>query len=977
MQFRAVVIALFATFACHETTPVSTVKPVGTPTTAPTGDDAPLPLWSEVHKGKLANGLTYYVLEHHKPEKRAYMWLAVNAGSVQEDDDQRGLAHFDEHMAFNGTRRFPKQEILNYLQSIGMRFGADLNARTKFDDTVYELEIPTDDNQYVSKGLDILRDWAGEATYEKVEVDKERGVVLEEWRLNRGASMRLFDKQFGVMLKGTRYADRNPIGLPEVIKGAPRDALYRFYKDWYRPDLMAVIAVGDFKDPAAVEKEIEKKFADLKNPEHERVRPDGGVPPATGTRVSIETDKEVPTARVDVINFMPHRPESSKKDYRRLVVEQVYDAILNERLQTLARKPESPFVQAAGGTRSQVRDIDSFERIAAPKNGKVEESLRTLFTEVLRIERHGVTPSELERARTNIARALEELATTEATKDGRDFAEELTRNYFENELIIGSKREKELTLAMLPTITVDDLNRVAKNFGGADSRAIVISGPEGKPLPSRERVLAIVDEVTKSQIPPWTDAGASQPLVKAPPAPGKIVGEKTIKEIGVTEWTLGNGARVIVKPTDFETDNVMITARSPGGLAIAKDADYNNARFSDDIAAVSGVGELDSDTLGKVLAGKHAEVAASLDDTQEGVQAQGSAKDLETMFQLVYLRVAEPRKDSQQFEVWKQNTAEQLENQQRSPEFQFFVKAKGALFKNHPREEFPTPAQIKKVDLDKAFAFYKDRFADVSDFTFVIVGDVKLDRVKPLVETYIASLPGKGRKEKEKDNGVRKVGGVVKKQWAFGQEQKARVIIDFHGDEAWSRDKERDIKILDDVLTLYLNETLREEMGGVYGVNVGGQLIRATHQEREFQISFGCAPDRVDALIAATFDEIKKLATKGPDEAHLDQVKQQFLRSRETAMRTNEFWADWLTRAYRFGDDPTIILDPSGIVARMTPENVKAAAKHYLDSKQYFQAILLPADSAQAPEPGAKKPPEKKPPEKKPPEKVVPGAEKP
>src|SRR5262245_19988454 len=373
MQFRAVVVALLAAFACHpDKAPVSPVKTVETPTIAPAGDDAPLPLGSEVHRGKLANGLTYYVLEHHKPEKRAYLWLAVNAGSVLEDDDQRGLAHFDEHMAFNGTRRFPKQEIVNYLQSIGMQFGADVNARTKFDDTVFELEVPTDKTEFVAKGLDILRDWAGDVTYDKTEVDKERGVVLEEWRLNRGAGMRLFNKHLGVMLKGTRYADRIPIGLPEIIKGAPRETLHRFYKDWYRPDLMAVIAVGDF-DTATIQHEIEAKFGDLKNPEQQRPRPPAGVPKADGTRVSIETDKELPTATVTVSNLMPHRPESTKKDFRRQVIEQVYGAILNERFQTLGRKPDAPFIQAFGGARSQVREIDTFDRIAAVKAGRVED----------------------------------------------------------------------------------------------------------------------------------------------------------------------------------------------------------------------------------------------------------------------------------------------------------------------------------------------------------------------------------------------------------------------------------------------------------------------------------------------------------------------------------------------------------------------------------------------------------------------------
>ncbi|MBA3454930.1 MAG: insulinase family protein, partial [Deltaproteobacteria bacterium] len=364
--------------------------PVATDKVAPipTGDDAVLPLWPEVKKGKLANGLTYYILKHGKPEGRAFLWLAVNAGSVQEDDDQRGLAHFAEHMAFNGTKNFPKAEIINYLEKIGMGFGADLNASTDFDETIYKLTVPTDNKEFVGKGLDILRDWAGNITFDAAEVEKERGVVMEEWRLGRGAAMRVFDKQAKVLLKGSRYGDRLPIGLPEILKGAPRDALVRYYKDWYRPDLMAVIAVGDL-DPAAIEKEIQARFGDLKNPDKPRPRPDAGVPKADGTRVSIVTDKELPMAFITVNNVFPHRSEASVKDFRRIVAEQIYGQIVNERLGALGRRKEAAFAFAAVGVQPMGREIDMFSRIAQVKGGKAEDTLRALFTETLRVERHG------------------------------------------------------------------------------------------------------------------------------------------------------------------------------------------------------------------------------------------------------------------------------------------------------------------------------------------------------------------------------------------------------------------------------------------------------------------------------------------------------------------------------------------------------------------------------------------------------------
>ncbi|HET7506280.1 MAG TPA: insulinase family protein [Kofleriaceae bacterium] len=914
---------------------------------APSGESAPLPLWSEVKHGTLANGLTYYVLKHAKPEKRAFLWLAVNAGAVQEDDDQRGLAHFDEHMAFNGTRRFPKAEIVNYLEKIGMRFGADLNARTGFDDTVYELEVPTDDKAFLARGFDILHDWAGDVTYDPAEVDKERGVVKEEWRLGRGGAQRIFDKQAPVLFKGSRYAVRLPIGLPEILDKAPRDRLYKFYKDWYRPDLMAVIAVGDFDDVGAIEKEIAARFGDLKNPAGERKRTVAGVPKADGTRVAIDTDRELPSTVVSVYNVLPHRPESSLKDFRRIVVEQVYQAILNERLGVIGRRPDAPFVAAAAGIESQTREIDAFVREAQAKPGKVEAALESLFTEVLRVEQHGVTQTELDRARAILARGYEQNEAEEATSDSRNYTEEFTRNFFEGEFMIGRKAEKELTLKYLPTITLAEMNALARSFGGADNRVILIAGPDPKagvaPLPTRERVLAIIDEVGKRTIEPWEDKAVNAKLMAELPKPGKIVKEAKVDAIGVTEWTLSNGVRVIVKPTDFEADQISLVGSSPGGLAMARDKDFRDAQFADDIASVGGVGELDIEEVQKLLAGKHVTASAHIGETVESVEAAASARDLETMFQLVHLEMTRPRKDERAIAVWRANLADQLANRRRVPEVQFQIESQELLFKHNLRRKPPEPADVENANADKALAFYKDRFGDASDFLFVIVGAFDPGQLRPLVETYLASLPAKGRKEKEKDVGIRKVSGVVKHTWNLGQEPKAHVQIMFHGDETWTRDRDRDSFILGEVLEIRLREVLREDKGGVYGVGVGGAIARAPHQERTFSISFGCDPARVDELVKSTFDEIAAVQKDGIGADYLEKVKQVFTREREVQLRNNGFWIGWLTSAYTFGDDPTLVLDPSKMIARMTSDNVKAAARRYLDGKQYYEPVLLPA----------------------------------
>ncbi len=915
------------------------------PATGPTDpDNAPLPLWPKIKKGKLANGLTYYVLKHEKPQARGLLWLAVNAGSVQEDDDQRGLAHFDEHMAFNGTKRFPKDALVKYLESIGMRFGADLNAYTSWDQTVYQLEVPTDKPEFIAKGLDILRDWAGDVTYDPNEVKKERGVVKEEWRLGRGAGMRLFDKHAKVLFKGSRYADRITIGLPEILDKAPPAALTRFYKDWYRPDLMAVIAVGDF-DADTIEKEIKARFGDLKNPDKERPRPSGGVPATQGTRVSIESDREMGQATVQIQNLVAHRSESSKRDYRRLLAEQIYTQILDERLASISRRPDAPYIQA-GSQISNVqgtRDIDGFTRVAAAKQGKVEDALRALLTEVQRVEKHGILATELERARTNMIRLYEQMAATEATRESRQFTDEMTRNFFEGELMVGSDVEKALALEILPTLTIAELNQLGNSFGGAEGRVIMISGPDGKTPITKDRVLEIVAEVAKSNLTAWEDDAPTQALMDKAPKPGKVVTETKNDKVGVTEWTLSNGARVIVKPTDFELDSVQLTAFSAGGEAVAKDSDYLTIKWADQVADLGGVGNFDVETLGKVLTGKAVTVSTNISETMEGIDASGSVKDIETMMQLLHLRITAPRKDAEAFGVWKTNFKEQLVNALRSPEFRYARESQLALYKGNIRRRPPEADEIDKIDLDKALAFYKDRFANAGDFTFVIVGAVKLDELKPLVETYIASLPSKkGPHEKEKDLKIRKVGGVVKKEFKLSSEPKASVQLDMYGPYKWTRDDDRDMTILSQVLSIKLRETMREDMGGVYGVGARGRLGRSPYQDRDFTVSFGCDPTRVGELVKAVFDSTEKLKKDDVDEATIDKVKQTFVRTRETELKQNRFWLGWLANAFRYGDDPAIILDTKPYLARATAANIKAAAKRYLDAKQYYEAVMLP-----------------------------------
>lgn len=908
--------------------------------------DRPLPLDARLTKGTLANGLTYYVLPHHKPEKRAQIWLAVNAGSVLEDDDQRGLAHFVEHMGFNGTKRFPKQQLVDFLEKSGIRFGADLNAYTSFDETVYTLQVPTDDAAIVGRAIGILRDWADGISFEPAEVEKERGVVLEEWRLGRGARMRLFDKQAPVLFHGSKYAERLTIGKPEVIKNASRDNLVRFYRDWYQPSLMAVVAVGDF-NAADIEARIKSEFASLAAPTKPRPRPKLGLPKHEKTLVSIETDPEMPNTSVEIISKLPHRPEASARDYRRSVAEQLFDGMLNARLDELRRQPNAPFLVAYSSASGLVRTADAFRQGASVKEDGVIVGFGALLEEVLRVERHGFTQTELGRQKAQLLRQFQRSVAQRDKRDGSEFAAEIVRNFFEEEAMPGREAELRLVERFLPEIQLAELNALAKSLGQG-SRVIAVSGPPKMTKPTPEAMLAVHAEVSSRKIAAYVDAGPSVPLMKGPPAPGAVQKTVSIPEIGVTEWTLANGVRVIVKPTDFNNDDVRVTAFSPGGHSLVKDADYDSARFADVAVGQGGLGPFDVVQLRKLLSGKLVSLNASIGELEEGLSGRASPDDLESLFQMMHLSFVAPRRDPEAFAAWRAREVESVKNRRLSPERTFFEEMSTFSTQNHLRRRPTTPEVLAKVDLDKAFAIYKDRFADASDFTFVFVGNVDLEKLRPLVESYLGSLPSKKRKETWRDVKVQLPRGVKEKKLSLGSEPKSRVSLTFHGAVKWSRDTDNDLRMLGEVLRLRLRQVLREDMGGVYGVQVGGGITRRPRQEYRFSVSFGCAPDNVDKLKQAVFDEIKAVQQQGIADDYIEKVKQARRRAHEVELKDNGWWLRELERSYDFADDPRLIPDVSAMSEKVSSDRVRAAAKTYLSTKQYLLGVLVPESASAA-----------------------------
>lgn len=899
------------------------------------------PIDPRIKVGHLANGLTYYVMKHGKPEQRAALWLAVNAGSVLEDDDQRGLAHFVEHMAFNGTQRFPRQDIVNYIEKIGMDFGADLNAYTSFDQTVYQLTVPTDDKTILLKGVDIIRDWAGDVTFDPVEVEKERGVVLEEWRTGRGAFERINAKQWPVMFAGSKYAERLPIGLPEILKTAKRDTIAKFYKDWYRPDNMAVIAVGDF-DPAEMEKVIQTRFGDLKNPTTERPRAQPAVPHDQPIAITIATDAEFPFTQVSITDKLGHRPELTKGDFRRFVLENLYNEMMGARFSELGLEPDAPFMFAGSSTGGGgVRGGDAYTRQAQAKEGKVKEALAALLKESARVEKFGFVQTELDRGKLRaLASSDKEMKEWDKTQD-TDLADEITRNFFEKEQMGGRVLENAYTKEMLASVTLDELNHLAKSWSTSTGRVIAIASGTTTPMPTEAEVRQLVEASSSAPLEAWKDVGTDKPLIAQPPKPGTITNETFDAKLGAIVWTLSNSIRVIVKSTTFQNDEILFDAWQKGGTSLLSDTDYGQVRFSGLLTSM-GVGELDPISLEKVLAGHLVNVSTGYSELAETVNGSTRPADLETMMQLAYLRMTAPRKDARAFAAWKHDQGEWIRHRSVLPEMQFWEQLSTLRSNNHFRHRPQTIAMLDAVDPDKAISVFKSRYSDFSNFTFTFVGNVDPKVLRPLVATYLASLPSTGKKSQWKNIGVKFANGPVTKTILAGTEPKSHVMINVTASDTWSLDAERDAEILTKVLGIRLREVMREDMGGVYGVGVFASMTREPEQRRDFEISFTCDPQNVDKLKQAAYTEIAKISEDGVTEAYLAKVREQIKREHETNTKENAWWIQAIHESLWSGDDFEAMTDADAMAARATSDNVKAAAKHFFDPKKVIFGVMRP-----------------------------------
>lgn len=912
--------------------------------------DKPIPPDPNIKIGKLDNGFTYYIKLNKKPEKRMELRLAVNAGSVCETDAQQGLAHFMEHMCFNGTKNFPSNKIIDMLEEMGVKFGAELNAYTSFDQTIYMLKVPTDSIEWINRGFQVLEDWAHQVSMDDVEIDKERGVIVEEWRLGLGAEDRMMQKYIPVLLKGSKYAERLPIGKVDIIKSFPHDTLRAFYKSWYRPDLMAVIVVGDI-DPAFAEQKVKEYFGRVPKAVNPPTRVEFPVPANSEPLISVVTDKEAMGFNASI--FFKHSKSENITfgDYRNQLMRTLYTGMLNNRLQEIAQKPESPFLYSYAGYGSFIgRSVDVYSLSVGAKENQIDKSLEVVLTENERVLQFGFTASELEREKKEILSNFEKMAKESEKTESRSYADEFIRNYLDKECIPGIQKEFEIVKKYLPDITLEEINKLGKAWITNDNMAALITAQEkeGVKVPTEDQVKDIIKAVKTKKIEAYIDKVSDVPLLAVPPAGTKIVKRTDDSKFGFTELTFENGVHMILKSTDFKNDEILLSAFSPGGTSLYPDRDIMSATLAPSIITQSGLGDYDFTGLQKKLSGNTAKLNPYISDLREGVNGNCSPKDLETMLQLNYLYFTKIRKDENAFNAYISRIKNMIKPMRANPQIIFQDTLSKIISLNSPRViAIPSESQMDQINLDRSISIFKDRFTDASDFTYLMIGNFKVDEVIPMLEKYIGGLPSINRKETWKDVTPGFPNGLVNISVPKNSEPQSSVAMVWKGDFKWIERDRQCFAMLMNILSIKCRESMREDQGGVYGVSISGTTSKFPKPMFSISANWGCNPDNIIKLTQTVLAEMDTLKNAGPVKIDLDKVKETLIRERETRMKENSFWLSLLQNYFFQGDRLLSLDDYKNFVNSITQKDIKVIAKKYLNTQKYVEVALTPAPKAE------------------------------
>ncbi len=911
----------------------------------------------DVRSGRLHNGLEYFVLHHPHPQDAVTLRLVVDAGSILETDSQAGLAHFVEHMAFNGTAEFDENELVAYLEQLGMQFGPDVNAYTSFDETVYRLDVPAENEETLRTGFRVMEQWARAITFDQDALDRERGVIVEEWRRGQNAAQRILRQHIPVLLADSRYAQRLPIGEMDVVRNAPREEFLNFYQRWYRPDNMAFVAVGDL--PAERLEELVYEFFDsIPPPETPLWRPYFHPPFSDEIRASVATDPEAQRSTVALYRLQEPAPFRTENDYRRILARSLFASVVNERLRDISRNPGAPFTQAGVGWNRFLRDTEIAVASAVVRNDRVTDALQSVMEELHRVEQHGFLTQEIQRGKDRLLQSIDEALVNFESRQSSVLADELVRHWTEGEAVPGIREEYRLYYRLLPEISVEEVNGVVREFLDEEGK-ILLAGlrvrddgtmPGGAPVPNREDLFETVRHARTVSLEPRIEEDIPPQLAEQFPPAGTIVNEKLHDAVDVTELRLSNGMRVFLKRTDLREDEILFSAYSPGGLSLVADERVGAAKLAPAVAGASGIGEVNAPTLERILAGRSASVSADITRASETMSGSSRGEDLELLFQMIHLLFTEPRFEEDQLKNLRRRTIQSIEGRMASPQGRFSRRLEELFSGGDPRLKSADIAEVEGATLNEIEGVFRERFDRPDDFILTFVGSFKTEDIRSYLERYLASIPARGVDDNEgfvesvAELPVPRPEGAIDEVLRAGVEPVGQTVILIHGPYEWSREENHRFNSLGDLLDIRLREKIREEAGGSYSVGAGGWRWRFPVNWSYMQLYYGMDPDRRDELINATYDVVRDVREQPADAEYVRRIQAQQRESYRRSVRENSYWLSTIEFYARHGRDLNEINEYPELIESLTAEDIRRTAERYLNPERRIQLILLPQE---------------------------------
>ena len=899
--------------------------------------------------GKLDNGLTYYIRKNTYPKNRVEFRLAVNAGSNQENDNQQGLAHFTEHMAFNGIEGFPSNTVVDHLRSKGVVFGADLNAYTSFDETVYMIPMPTDDPGNIDLGLKILRGWAAGLLYDNKEIDEERGVIIEEYRLGLGADDRMRKEYWPVLMAGSRYADRMPIGKLDILQTFDYQVIKDFYHDWYRPDLQAVIVVGDI-DVKEVEGKIKAMFGNIPAKQNPRKKETYGIAPNKEPLVAVCTDKEATGNSVMLIRKHKHTPMRTIGDFRQQLCIDLYNTMLDARFSEMEQDPKCPFLGASGGYGDFIGNTDAYALQATAKENRIPEALRVVLQEDYRVLKYGFLQTELDRAKEELLEQYEKASKEAEKTESARFASQYINNFLRQDPIPGAKRENTYAKKLIEGISLEEINALAKNWVTEDNMVAIVTAPDkdGVKVPTKDEILSILKDKSLANVQPYVDTYKDKEILeKETLKPGKITSVEKIETVGAEKWTLSNGITVYLKKTDYKNDEILFSASSKGGKTLYPAKDLASVDFASDIIDRGGIAELDYNSLMKKMKGKNVGVSPDINLLTEGFSGSSSPKDLEFFFQYLNAFFTNPRIDPNAFELVMDETREAIKMIKAQPMYQFIGKLIESAYNNDPymKQMFSYDDEyLNQVNFDRAVQIYKERFANPADFNFFFVGNYDEKQMKEFVELYLGSLKtDPNKKENYNLNVLKPRPDKASTQTVYaGTEEQGYMGMIISNPIDWSYRNSIIADMIGEALDIQFVKIVREKMGDVYSPQVQMSASKLPRPEMTLLILLGCDPVKTDKLADASLKILNDFKKKGPDSKSLELVKKQMTSTRAKNIQTNRFWLSYISGKVS-QDEP--IIAPSeydNIVNSVTKKEMVEFMKKYFHPEVYTRVDMHP-----------------------------------